>query len=114
MENNNYPYISVVTPVYMCDNCLLELYNRLTTSLQKITREYEILMVNDMSPDNSWEIIKKLADKDKRVKGINFSRNFGQHYAITAGLDLAKGDWIIVMDCDLQDRPEEVEMLYAA
>lgn len=60
-----------------------------------------------MSP-NSWEVITLLAQKDTRVKGINLSRNFGQHYAITAGLDHAKGEWVVVMDCDLQDRPEEI------
>jgi len=69
-------------------------------------------MVNDASPDNSWPIIKALAASDGRVKGINLSRNFGQHYAITAGLDFAEGDWVVVMDCDLQDVPEEIPKLY--
>ena len=57
-------------------------------------------------------MIVELAKKDKRVKGINLSRNFGQHYAITAGLDHCSGEWIVVMDCDLQDRPEEIPNLY--
>jgi dolichol-phosphate mannosyltransferase len=69
-------------------------------------------MVDDGSPLNDWEIIKELAKKDKRVKGIKLSRNFGQHYAITAGLDFAKGQWVVVMDCDLQDQPEEILKLY--
>ncbi len=69
-------------------------------------------MVNDASPDNAWDTIKFLAKEDNRVKGINLSRNFGQHYAITAGLDFCNGDWTVVMDCDLQDQPEEILKLY--
>lgn len=77
-----------------------------------ITDNYEIIMVNDASPDESWKVIKQLSTNDKRVKGINLSRNFGQHYAITAGLDFANGKWVVVMDCDLQDQPEEIIKLY--
>jgi dolichol-phosphate mannosyltransferase len=69
-------------------------------------------MVDDGSPDNAWHIITSLATRDKRVKGIKLSRNFGQHYAITAGLDFAKGRWVVVMDADLQDQPEEIVKLY--
>ncbi|MBU3978200.1 glycosyltransferase family 2 protein [Patescibacteria group bacterium] len=105
--------ISVVTPVYQAEECLEELYSRLARSLSAINPNFEIIMVNDGSLDTSWSLIKKLANEDKKVKGINLSRNFGQHYAITAGLDIAKGKWIIVMDCDLQDQPEEIEKLYA-
>ena len=64
------------------------------------------------SPENDWEIVTRLAAADKRIKGINLSRNFGQHYAITAGLDAAKGEWVVVMDGDLQDVPEEIVKLY--
>lgn len=105
-------YISVVTPVYKAEEILPELYRRLIESLSKITDDFEIIMVNDGSPGNDWEVIKLLAEKDKKVKGINLSRNFGQHYAITAGLDNCSGEWIIVMDCDLQDQPEEIIKLY--
>lgn len=105
-------YISVVTPVYKCAECLDELYTRLIASLHSITNNFEIIMVDDGSPDNAWHIITSLATKDKRVKGIKLSRNFGQHYAITAGLDCAKGRWVVVMDCDLQDQPEEILKLY--
>ncbi|MEV9616326.1 glycosyltransferase family 2 protein [Aliarcobacter butzleri] len=108
----NNPHISIVTPVYGCCKSLNNLYKRLNKTLSDITNEFEIIMVNDASPDNSWEAIKELAKKDDRVKGINLSRNFGQHYAITAGLDYANGDWIVVMDCDLQDQPEEIIKLY--
>jgi len=69
-------------------------------------------MINDGSPDDSWQRIKVLAEKDSKVKGINLSRNYGQHKAITAGLDFANGDWVVVMDCDLQDQPEEIVKLY--
>jgi len=107
------PHISIVTPVYGCKTCLLELYLRLKETLETITPNFEIIMVNDASPDGAWQTIVELAQKDIRIKGINLSRNFGQHYAITAGLDHAKGDWIVVMDCDLQDQPEEIPKLYA-
>ena len=104
--------ISVVIPVYGCSATLQLLYDRLSKVLQTITSDYEIIMVNDASPDNAWEFIQKLAHTDERIKGINLSRNFGQHRAITAGLDYAKGDWVVVMDCDLQDQPEEIIKLY--
>ena len=106
------PYFSVVIPVYKCPWTLDELYQRLNNTLSTINKNYEIIMVDDGSPLNDWEIITKLAKKDKRVKGIKLSRNFGQHYAITAGLDFAKGQWVVVMDCDLQDQPEEILKLY--
>ncbi len=105
-------HISVVIPVYGCCKCLDMLYQRLENSLSSITQDFEIIMVNDSSPDNSWMLIQSLAKKDDRVKGISLSRNFGQHYAITAGLNHAHGDWIVVMDCDLQDQPEEIVKLY--
>lgn len=104
--------ISVVTPVYGCAKSLNTLYQRLQTTLSTITQEFEIIMVNDASPDDAWEQIKALAKEDARVKGINLSRNFGQHYAITAGLDFAAGEYVVVMDCDLQDQPEEIIKLY--
>jgi len=104
--------ISVVTPVYGCAKSLNTLYQRLQTTLSTITQEFEIIMVNDASPDDAWEQIKALAKKDARVKGINLSKNFGQHYAITAGLDFAAGEYVVVMDCDLQDQPEEIIKLY--
>lgn len=69
-------------------------------------------MVNDASPDNSWSVIKELSSKDRRVKGLNLSRNFGQHPAISAGLSASTAEWVVVMDCDLQDQPEEIEKLY--
>ena len=106
-------HISVVIPVYGCEECLTKLYIRLRQTLLLLTENFEIIMVNDASPDDSWETIKKLSAEDNRVKGMSLSRNFGQSKAITAGLDYADGDWIIVMDCDLQDQPEEIPKLYS-
>ncbi len=111
LESKN-SLISVVIPVYKAENCLHELYNRLKSSLELIYDDFEIILVEDCGGDRSWEIILELANQDPRVKGIQFSRNFGQHYGITAGLDHCAGDWVVVMDCDLQDRPEEIPRLY--
>lgn len=113
MNNMNNVYFSVITPVYGCCKSLEPLHERLCATLGVINECFEIIMVNDASPDGAWEVITQLAIKDQRVKGIQLSRNFGQHNAITAGLDIATGKWIIVMDCDLQDRPEEILKLYA-
>lgn len=104
--------ISVVIPVYGCRAALPELHRRLTESLRKLTEDYEIILVNDNCPQNSWEVIEELCEKDKRVVGIEMSRNFGQLKATLAGLDYSTGDWVVVMDCDLQDRPEEIINLY--
>lgn len=108
----NHIAISVVTPVYGCAPTLERLYERLKSTLEKIDRRFEIIMVNDASPDDAWEKIRHIAQRDDRVKGIDLSRNFGQHNAITAGLHYASGEWIVVMDCDLQDQPEEILKLY--
>jgi dolichol-phosphate mannosyltransferase len=112
MEARRNIYISVIIPVYGCSSCLQELYMRLVKTIEIITKDFEIIMVNDASLDNSWEVIMELSKNDLRVKGIKLSRNFGQHYAITAGIDYCIGKWIIVMDCDLQDQPEEILKLY--
>jgi glycosyltransferase involved in cell wall biosynthesis len=106
------PHISVVIPVYKNEGCLYDLASRLKASLETISRDFEIIMVEDCGGDRSWEIIKELASQDPRVRGLQFSRNFGQHNAITAGLDHCQGDWAVAMDADLQDRPEEIPKLY--
>jgi len=108
------PHISVVIPVYKAEGCLEELYQRLKASLETITADFEIVLVEDCGGDQSWPTIVELARCDARVKGLQLSRNFGQHYAITAGLDICQGDWVVVMDCDLQDRPEEIPNFYNA
>lgn len=105
--------ISVVSPVYRGEKMVSELVRRNVEALTGMGVDYEIILVNDASPDGSWGEIVKECKKNPKVKGLNLSRNFGQHYAITAGLAYATGDWIVVMDCDLQDRPEEIPNLYA-
>lgn len=100
-------------PVYGCKAALPELHRRLTATVEQITQDYEIILVNDACPQNSWEEICKICEKDKKVVGLEMSRNFGQIKAITAGLDYSSGEWVVVMDCDLQDRPEEILNLYA-
>ncbi len=104
--------LSVVSPVYRAEKIVPELVSQIVESVSAITENFEIILVNDYSPDNSWEQIVRECAKDSRVKGIDLSRNFGQHYAITAGLHHAKGEWVVVMDCDLQDRPDEIPNLY--
>lgn len=106
------PEISVVSPVYGAADIVEELYARLTKELGRLTKEYEIILVNDACPQGSGEKIAELARRDKRVKLIDLSRNFGQHIAVQAGLDEAKGDYVVVMDCDLQDPPEGIAELY--
>ncbi len=112
MNGNANIHISIVIPVYKAEKIIPELIERIDDAILRITSEYEIIMVEDCGPDNSWEVIKTLSKANPRVNGIKLSRNFGQHYAITAGLDIAKGDWVVVMDCDLQDQPEEIAKLY--
>lgn len=107
------PLISVVVPVYKAEKMLDELYRRLAQALEAVTLHFEIVLVDDCGGDNSWGVIERLAAADPRVHGLQFSRNFGQHYGITAGLDHCSGDWVVVMDCDLQDQPEEIPRLYA-
>jgi glycosyltransferase involved in cell wall biosynthesis len=111
--NHPNPHLSVVIPVYKAEHCLDELYLRLKTALEGVSPNFEIVLVEDCGGDNSWQVIERLAAADPRVHGIQFSRNFGQHYGITAGIDHCRGDWVVVMDCDLQDRPEEIPRLYA-
>jgi polyisoprenyl-phosphate glycosyltransferase len=110
--DNSKKHISIVSPVYGSPSLIAELCQRLHSSLGEITEDYEIILVFDCSPDNGWEKICLECERDQRVKGIKLSRNFGQHYAITAGLEQASAEWIVVMDCDLQDRPEEITNLY--
>lgn len=116
MESNNKGIsmkISVVIPMYGCPEAIPELHRRLTETLQKLAdNDYEIIMVNDNCPKNSWLEIQKVCEKDPHVVGIELARNFGQIKAILAGLDYASGEWTVVMDCDLQDAPEEIINLY--
>jgi polyisoprenyl-phosphate glycosyltransferase len=105
--------VSVVVPVYGCETCLRELHRRLTAALDWTTGSYELVFVEDRGPDQSWRVARELAESDPHVRAFRLSRNFGQHAAITAGLGQARGRWCVVMDCDLQDPPEEIRRLYA-
>ena len=100
------PTISIVVPVYNEEPVLAELYRRVTAVLDGVGEPWELILVNDGSRDRSTEVIAQLHEKDERVKGISFSRNFGFQVAATAGLDHAQGDAIILSDADLQDPPE--------
>ncbi|MEL5996305.1 glycosyltransferase family 2 protein [Hymenobacter segetis] len=100
-----------MSPVYRADTLVAQLVSRIKAAVEPLGRSFEIILVDDRSPDNSWEAILEQT-KDERVRGFRLSRNFGQHRAITAGLEQARGEWIIVMDCDLQDQPEEIPGLY--
>jgi dolichol-phosphate mannosyltransferase len=102
---------SIVIPVYNEEENVLELHRRLGTVMERLGT-YEIIFVDDGSKDKSWQLVKELHEKYPNVKGISFSRNFGHHIAITAGIDHAKGETIILMDGDLQDPPEEIPKLY--
>jgi dolichol-phosphate mannosyltransferase len=104
--------ISVVSPVYQAAPIVPRLVSEVSSALGDLTDSFEIILVDDRSRDDSWNAIKQECKKSPRVKGLRLSRNFGQHSAITAGLGLAKGDWIVVMDCDLQDRPDQIQTLY--
>lgn len=96
----------------MGEHVLQELCERVEMTLKHLGKTFELILVEDASPDDSWTEIEKLSLKYDFIKGIKLSRNFGQHYAITAGLDHAQGEWVVVMDCDLQDKPEEILKLY--
>ena len=111
--NTEKTILSIVSPVYRGEKMVHELVARVVAAVSTITSDYEIILVNDASPDGSWNEIVKECKQNPRVKGVNLSRNFGQHYAITAGLSKVSGEWIVVMDCDLQDRPEDIPALYA-
>ncbi|MBI5127053.1 glycosyltransferase family 2 protein [Candidatus Roizmanbacteria bacterium] len=106
--------ISIVIPFYNERGNVNIIYKRLSVTLRKYFRNfsYEIIAVDDGSQDITLELLKKLRKKDNNIKIIGFSRNFGHHIAITAGLDHAAGDYIVMMDGDLQDQPEEIVNLF--
>jgi dolichol-phosphate mannosyltransferase len=104
--------LSVVIPVYGCADCLEVLHSRLVAALERCTGKFEIILVDDCAADDAWSVIRRLANADRRVRGIRLSRNFGQHAAITAGLAECRGARAVVMDCDLQDPPEVIPQLY--
>ncbi len=107
------PFISIVSPVYRAEKIVPLLVQQVRAVMTEIGEPYEIILVDDRSPDNGWQVMKSISAHYREVQCVRLSRNFGQHPAIMAGLAQAKGEWIVVMDCDLQDRPEEIKKLYA-
>lgn len=105
------PLLSIVSPVYQAEEIVDHLVQRIIEAVTPITSRFEIILVEDGSPDHSWDRIAWNAAQDARVKGVRLSRNFGQHHAITAGLFHAQGDYVVVMDCDLQDDPKYIPVL---
>jgi glycosyltransferase involved in cell wall biosynthesis len=111
--SNATPEIAVIVPVYNGRPMLRELCSRLARSLSGITQDFVIVLVDDAAPDNPWPLIREISQKEHRIKAIRLSRNFGQHYALTAGIDFARAHWYVIMDCDLQDAPEDIPLLHA-
>lgn len=105
--------LSIVSPVYGCSGCLEELVERISAAVNPLVASYEILLIDDASPDGAWGRIEELVAHHTEVRGLRLSRNFGQHAAISAGLLHASGRRVVVMDCDLQDVPEEIPRLLA-
>jgi polyisoprenyl-phosphate glycosyltransferase len=103
------PELSIVVPVYRSEKILPNLHARVTKSLEHF--DFELILVNDKSPDKSWEVIRQLAGSDPRVKGISLKKNEGQDNAIMAGLSKARGAYVVVMDDDLQHSPSDIPKL---
>lgn len=101
-------HLSIVVPVYGCEGCIEELCSRIRLAVLPITVEFEILLVDDRSPDHAWCKIRDMHAHFPEVTGIRLSRNFGQHIAISAGLAASRGEFVVIMDCDLQDPPERI------
>lgn len=104
--------LSIVSPCYGAPTLLRELVRRITETVAQLTDSYEIILVEDCSPDNSRDIIRELCAQDSHVKGVFLSRNFGQQSALNAGYDTAKGDYVVTLDCDLQNPPSQIRDLF--
>jgi len=109
--DENKVMFSVVIPLYNEEKCLEELYHRTLLSLKFLTDNFELIFVDDGSTDNSFEILRGLNQKDRRVKVLRFRKNFGKSSALSAGFREARGKIIITLDSDLQDLPEEIPAL---
>ncbi|MDD3906155.1 MAG: glycosyltransferase family 2 protein [Candidatus Omnitrophica bacterium] len=104
--------ISAIIACYKDEQAIPHMYKRLTDIFNKIQVEYEIIFVNDGSPDNTEAILSELAEKDTHIVVVNHSRNFSSQMAFTSGMDIANGDAVVLLDGDLQDPPELIEALY--
>jgi len=107
------PELSIIIPCYNEEKNIRLIYDRLVVAITSISSNFEIIYANDGSRDNSFLELVKLSEEDSRVKYINFSRNFGRQIAVTAGLDLSKGQAVVIIDGDLQDPPEVIPEMYA-
>lgn len=107
-------FISIVCPVYKTKSSLEELVDRVFRVVDTLNVDWELILVDDACPENSWELIKVLSSKFDQVKGLRMPYNHGQHRAIRAGLEMARGEWVVVMDADLQDQPEYIPSLLKA
>lgn len=114
LMRTNDPSLSVVIPVYRSATSLESLATRLEASLRELSTEFEVILVNDGSPDESWSIIQSLCATRPWIKGINLSRNYGQHNALLCGIHAAQNDIVVTMDDDLQNPPEEIGKLIGA
>ena len=103
--------LSIVIPLLNEAESLSELHQWITKSLDGVIKDYELIFIDDGSQDNSWEVINQLASQDKRVKGLRFLKNFGKSQALHAGFAKAQGQYVVTMDADLQDNPEEIPYL---
>jgi undecaprenyl-phosphate 4-deoxy-4-formamido-L-arabinose transferase len=109
------PLISIVIPVYNEQDNLETLYQRLTAVMDKLEKPYEIILTNDGSRDNSWALLQELHKRrPEQIRVINFNGNFGQHMAIMAGFERVRGEYIVSLDADLQNPPEEIPKVIAA
>ena len=106
------PELSIVSPVYMGESSLDLLVDEIKTYASRVTDDFEIVLVDDGSPDGSWRRIESQSKRDPRVRALQLSRNFGQHQALTAGLESARGRYVVVLDCDMQDHPMYIPALY--
>ena len=106
--------ITIIIPVFNDEEVLKELQSRLQIMLNENHYQYKIIFIDDGSTDNSWNIITELQNNDSNICGLKLLRNFGQQNAIAAGLDYAEGDVVVIMDSDLQDKPEDIPKLISA
>ncbi len=110
----NQKLYSIVVPVYKGEHSLKELCYRIDNTFENVEGDYEVILVDDGSPDNTWQIMKSLRTKDQKIKIIRLTRNYGQHNAIMCGFRHAFGDYVITMDSDLQNPPEEIPKMIQA
>ncbi len=104
--------ISIVSPVYGCRDCLERLAQEVEKTFAGSGLEWELVLVDDRGPDKPWDRIREMAAENRRIRGVRLTKNHGQHLAIWAGLQAARGDWTAVIDCDLQDDPSIIPALF--